>query len=63
MGKRYDVQILVHGEWLWAGVEPMPVRQRLARHLKTKMALNPYWRERVGATDYRVQEVPAEVTK
>lgn len=54
MSNGFDVQILVGGEWRWAGVEPIPSSQRDARHLKARMALHPYWREQIGATKFRV---------
>ena len=59
MTKTHDVQILVRGEWRWAGVEPVPMTQRAARHCKARMALAPYWREVVGATKFRVARVEA----
>lgn len=58
MKRGFDVQILVDGEWRWAGVEPMPVTQRRARHIKARIALDPYWREQIRATKFRVVAVP-----
>jgi hypothetical protein len=56
--KRFDVQILVRGEWLWLGVAPTGLTQRAARHLKARAALHPYWRDVIGATKFRVVAVP-----
>lgn len=53
----FDVQILVGGEWRWAGVEPIPSTRRNARHLLARMALHPYWREQIGVTKFRVARV------
>lgn len=60
---KYDVQILVGDEWRWAGVEPTPTTQRAARHIKARIALDPYWREQIGATAFRVAPVPANDTE
>ena len=54
----FDVQILVDGVWSWAGVAPTGMSQRAARHLKTRMALQPYWREQIRVTKFRVARLP-----
>jgi hypothetical protein len=54
---RFDVQILVDGEWRWAGVEPLPMTRRAARHCKARMALHPYWRQQARARKFRVERI------
>lgn len=54
---RFDVQILVDGEWQWACIAPVPMTRQLARHTKARMALHPYWREQVRARKFRVQRI------